>query len=259
MSTINICVGHRTFPENFARYVDLMLSPVPLNTRARSVHVPDNTFGPYGDTLSEYAQLFWLLDHLDDILAGHRFLRVFHYRRFIAPKKPAQAAPAINQPWAMVIQAHELDQYESAFDRSEETELTNTQISLDQGILGQYAQVHVLEDIVNFGHFLAQAKVIPDQQVVGFLNMTAFVPSSSIATYGKENFRAIFSVLRRAATFTESPYYQRREGYQRRAMGFLLERLNSYLLLLLMAQGRLGATQGQNMVISDELSISTTS
>lgn len=236
-----------------------MLSPVPLNTCSRTIHVPDNTFGPYGDTLSEYAQLLWLLDHLDDILAGHRFLRVFHYRRFIAPIRPAQAASALNQPWAMVIQANELDQYESAFDRSEESELINTQMSFDQGVLGQYAQVHVLEDMVNFGRFLAQAKVLPGQQVLGFMNMKTFIPSSSIATYGKENFRAIFSVLRRAAAFMESPYYQRREGYQRRAMGFLLERLNSYLVLLRMAQGRLAATQGQNMVISDELSISTTS
>lgn len=258
-NTINICVGHIPFPAQFTQYVDLMLTPVPLQTGAKTIHVPDDTFGPNGDTLSEYAQLFWLLDHLDDIAAGYQYLRVFHYRRFIVPALPAPAAPASNQNWAKVIQAHELGQFESAFHRVCQSELFNTQVHLEHGVLVQYAKAHVLEDMLNFARFLSNREILPEQQVAAFASMRRFIPSSSIATYRVQSFRALFTPLRRAAGFMETPCYRRHDGYQRRAMGFLLERLNSYLVLAFMANRLLPPAQGQNMVISDVPHISFTS
>lgn len=258
-NTINICIGHIPFPEKFLRYVDLMLSPVPLQSGATTVHVPDDTFGPYGDTLSEYAQLFWLLDHLDKIASGYQFLRVFHYRRFIAPPNQASGVLATNQPWSKAIEANKLGQFEAAFARTCASELFNTQVHLRHGMLVQYAHSHVLEDMLNFARFLSRNEILPDQQVAAFASMQRFIPSSSIAIYSVESFRRLFSVLRRAAGFMESPDYQRREGYQRRAMGFLLERLNSFLILTFMANRLLPSTHGQNMVISDSPLISATS
>ncbi len=258
-NTLNICIGHLPFPEAFTRYVDLMLTPVPLHSGAKTIHIPDDTWGPYGDTLSEYAQLFWLLDHLDEIACDYQYLRIFHYRRFIAPTRPASAVQASNQPWARIVRADELGQCEDAFARHGGSELFNTPVHFKQGVVDQYARVHVREDMLNFARFLWHSKILPDREVAAFVAMKHFIPSSSIATYGVASFRRLFSLLRSAAGFMDSPDYQRREGYQRRAMGFLLERLNSYLVLTFMAKRLLPTAHGQNMVISDATLISATS
>lgn len=250
-NTINVCLGHLPFPEPFSDYFDVMVSPVILPVNKPAAYVPDSLYGPNGHTLSEYAQLFWILDNLDQLTAGYDYLRILHYRRFVCNFRPEGAEMSSNQTWAIAIRKDGLAPYAAAFDRVSTGELFNTPVDFGMRMIGQYAVVHVLEDLLNFTKFMIQRGILSREQAVGFLEMQTLVPACNIATYKIESFRTIFSVLKKASEFMYSPDFVMHQGHQRRAVGFLLERLNSYILLMRMHHGSLPQAFGQNVVISD--------
>jgi hypothetical protein len=81
---LNICVGHKPFPSPYNHYFDYTLSPFPISSDGRVIVVPRHLFGENGPSLSEYAQLFWLLQNLHQVLRDETHIRVFHYRRFVS-------------------------------------------------------------------------------------------------------------------------------------------------------------------------------
>lgn len=235
-----------------------MLSPVPMPGGAGTAFVPDSYFGEHGSSLSEYAQLLWLFENIDNICSGYEYIRVFHYRRFVAINRPTKASQALNQPWSTVVKGSDLGEYEIDFDRNSNTELFNSRFIFERSVLYQYADAHILEDILNFARYISRRKILSDINVAEFLSINTMIPSCSIAVYKVATFKILFSFLRQAGEFINSDDFRVRAGYQRRVMGFLLERLNSYLLLALIGNKKVVGKFGHNIVISDSPEVTLT-
>lgn len=258
---LNVCIGHQPFPMDFAHYVDYTISPLLLHGVKRLIVVPDDTYGENGSSLSEYAQLFWLYKKLNRVLHGEAYIRTFQYRRFVSDGQ-TQIGETCSLPFAKFIKTDELKFFHRDFLRSGTMEVINAPCRFAGGILGQYSSSHVLEDLLDFFSFLCKKKILSSLVVARFLREENLVPASSIALLSVENFKRVFSVLFEARNFMYEAGYTSRTGYQRRNMGFMLERLHSCLLLELLLEAKQSANHtlktGVHMVISESAQISPT-
>lgn len=250
MNTLNICLGHLPFPVQDRKYIDLMLVPKPVAANCNFALIPDATFGKHGSSLSEYAQLIWLYRNIEHISAGKEYLHIFQYRRFCATHKDI-GTTAVNNPWSTVIQESELPHFESDFVKHKDSELLNTPVRFPYNTVVEYSTVHILEDIQKFGQFLEERNILSPEEIADFFSSEILIPACNIGVFKVSSFIRTFNVLEKAATFIDSDYFIEREGYQRRNMGFLLERLNSYLLCSQVQKGLLPAHFGNNIIISE--------
>jgi len=248
-NTLNICLSHVPLPESLCAHVDLMIAPRLIIGPSRVAVVDDSYFGEFGSSLSEYSQLLWLYDHFDAIVSKYDYIRIFQYRRFVAQN---EFGLPCSQPWAKRIRMDELSQHPNEFSRSCAGELFNRPFHFNGGMLGQYASAHVLEDIFNFSKFLIEESIFDPQRASLFLKEALMIPSGNIGTFRTVTLREILSTLKQAAAFLRSSYFVPRSGYQRRVMGFLLERLTSYLILMRIADCASEPNFGHYIIISND-------
>lgn len=254
-NTLNVCLGHVSFPHEFIRYVDLMLSPRDVSVPCRSIVVDDSYFGEHGSALSEYVQLLWLYDHFDTIVDSYDFVRVFQYRRFVSHSRVGRRSKIRYIRW---IKADELLRREKDFSRYSTTELFNQIYKSRRGMLRQYGAAHVLIDIINFSKFLLETEVLDTKRVASFLSDPPMIPACNMGTFRVATLREILATLKRAAEFIKTSYFTPRTGYQRRVLGFLLERLNSHLLLHRVETGSTQASFGHHILISEGPEVTNT-
>src|SRR5260221_8543013 len=145
-NTINICISHVPFPAYCDDYVDLTISPKHIAVSGRIVVVNDSYFGDSGAALSEYVQLLWLGDNIDEIASGYDYIRLFHYRRFVSRTALGVPISRISR-WTHVKSLGKLG---SEFDRHSEGELFNSPVFFFRGVRGQYASACLIEDFENF-------------------------------------------------------------------------------------------------------------
>lgn len=255
MNTFNVCVGHQPFPEKHAHFIDLVIAPnVFQGGGKRKAIVPDDLYGANGHSLSEYGQLFWLYNKIDALAPDATYVNIFQYRRFVSPQ-PVSGNRASNGSWITTIQEEELETHAACFSRTHEGACFNTPVRFPDGVLTQYANQHVLEDMLNFVKYLTEIEMFTSRDAAKFLRYEHIIPACSVGIYDVKTFKKLFAYLERAADFLHSPYFVPREGYQRRSMGFLLERLQSFMILELLGQG---AKFGQNMMLSESQAVTST-
>jgi hypothetical protein len=257
-NTLNVCLGHVPFPADYAHHIDLMVAPRLIASARRLAIVEDRSFGPDGSALSEYGQLIWIQDHIGEIAPDCAFIRIFHYRRLVAAQPPEVGQRSVNLPWATTIKADELGAFEAAFDRTTRHEVFNTPVAFPGGMLGQYAANHVLEDLLNFTNFLVESRILNQAEAASFLGEQRHIPSCNIGVFTKDSYSWIFQILKAAAQFLNSRHFVARTGYQRRSVGFLLERLHSFLIFKRIELGASPACFGHNLVVSDDAQVSAT-
>ena len=255
MDVVNVCLSHVQPPPLLMRHVDLLVTPERMLDGPRVAVVPDELFGPHGSALSEYAQLIWLYRNIDEVAAGREFIRVFHYRRFVSRVRPQVGAQAVNQPWSVCVRPDELGHFDECFDRKNGAELFNTPFTFETGILGQYAASHRLEDLLSFACFLIQSDILEAASVAALLRRDVLIPACNIGVFRRETFARIFSTLERASHVLTSVFFAERTGYQRRNVGYLLERLNSHLILDMVASGEASNAFGYNIVVSSNADV----
>ncbi len=197
------------------------------------------------------------MENLTQLLRDETHIRVFHYRRFVSDGQTG-LGEACSFEWAKAVQEDQLGFFSADFARSGGGELVNTPYRFNGGILDNYARFHHLEDFLDFAKFLAKEKILSVVEIAQFLQGDILIPGSSISILSVENFISVFSLLSRASNFINEPNYVARAGYQRRNMGFLLERLNSYLLIKGIHEGRILRRTGVHMIISDSPRIRST-
>jgi hypothetical protein len=255
MNTFNVCLGHLPFPRQYTHFIDLAIAPVVFEgAPRRTAIVPDELFGRHGHSLSEYAQLIWLRNHISGLAPDAQYVNIFHYRRFVS-REPVDGPKSTNNAWVTMVREDEVGAYAACFERQNHASCFNTPVHFPEGVLGQYASAHVLEDMLNFVKYLMEIEMLDSRQAVRFLRYEHLVPACSVGIYEVGIFRKLFAYLERAAEFLNTPYFIVRENYQRRVMGFLLERLHSFLILEQL--GRHGRF-GHNMMISDSLEVTRT-
>ncbi len=257
-NTLNICLSHVPPPQAFNQHVDILMSPNLLTGAQTVIYTPDYLFDPHGDTLSEYAQLLWLSENFSNVCANHEFVRIFHYRRFTSLKNRSLGKVSLNLPWARVVSNNDLEHFESDFTRHSTHEIYNSLTSIPSGVLGQYSDNHLLTDYLDFTRFLIETQIMTTSQAVNFLRTDRFIPSCNIGIFESSKLRVVLNILAAAAEFRKSEIFKRHLGSQRRSMGFLLERLHSFLLLQILEIDGSSIALGQNFVIADDSTIKAT-
>jgi hypothetical protein len=231
------CIGH--VPPVFTPTLPFtMLTPRPLGVRGEIV-LADQRFGLgiQGAALAEYSQLFGLQDLLEagDLVADRLYL--FQYRKFIGLREGGLPATA---PWLRIAppaQTRSLMPTEAELHAVSMPVVVGSMFALGSSVAQNYALVHVVDDLVTFAACLPAAGFEP-AAVRRFASFQGLLPSPALCLVDTPLFLAHMRTLRAAwAEYTRGGADVRREGYQMRVAGYLLERLHSHLLCQGLADG----------------------
>lgn len=227
---VAFCVGH--VPPVFDPGLPYtMLTPRPLGVPGEIV-LADSRFGPgiHGAAAAEYSQLFGLQDMLEagDITADRLYL--FQYRKFIGLRPGGLAATS---PWLNIAPPDQVRGLMPTLDELGAVQMpvvVGSLYPLGSTIARNYALVHEIEDLATFAACLPAAGM-DAAAVRRFVSFAGLLPSPALTLVDTPIFLAHMRVLRAAWTaFTQGGGDVRREGYQMRVAGYLLERLHSHLL-----------------------------
>jgi hypothetical protein len=181
---------------------------------------------------NEYASLFHLRHTFDNSKVFDQLITICQYRRFIFNKKLGRQSVAM--PWCTVLKYEEM---KSLNVTNEYLPLTGNSYLIGSAIqlpsiLQQYAEAHFIRDILQFTSTLIDLGILTDEDAFQFLNSKYLIPSPSCGTFTLSCFIDIFKTLELAAIgFWSNGYKSYDDQYQSRVVSFLLERLNSFLLI----------------------------
>ena len=208
-----------------------MLCPKPLGTPNELV-IEDNRFGDGidGGTLAEYSQLFALSEMLQsgDVVADDLFL--FQYRKFLSPNEGGLQAMA---PWVKVLRPHDaagVFPTEAQLDLVQNRVIVGSVFELGASISGNYALVHVIDDLVMFSAACAKCSDLSQSDIRSLATLRGIIPSPALCYTRVETFIRVMNILSQVWKEFSTHYHVHRDGYQRRVAGYLLERLHSVLL-----------------------------
>jgi hypothetical protein len=251
-NTINICLGHRCFPEEASSFYDLHIAPYEILGAHDVRLVPDALYGIYGSALSEYAQLIWLFDN-SSILTNFDFVRIVQYRRFVSSREGGIPLPSA--PWSKGIRESEILLWAEDFSRYSSSELLNTAVRYPCGVFKAYCGAHLMSDFLAFSVFLLSQKLIDESELPIFFYDEAFIPACNTGLFSSRFFLQTLGKIKLAANFIYSHLFNERTGYQRRSCGFLLERFNSFLIMKAIRAGERQPSFGFNKIITETDSI----
>lgn len=224
------CIGH-TRPLFKPPIFYQMLCPQSLGM-PNEVVIDDDRFGQGidGGGLAEYSQLFGLHEMLlcGDVVAGDLFL--FQYRKFISTQIGGVESAS---PWVRVL---EPDSAPGLFPLQDQLDAFSGRLAVGsvfefgESISSNYALVHVVDDFVLFVAACAESGVVSNADIKAFATLRGIIPSPSVCCIHVDVFIKLMDILKRVWNIYALNYQIRRDGYQRRASGYLLERLHSYLL-----------------------------
>mgnify|MGYP003383647192 CR=1 FL=1 len=251
------CIGHK--PPVFEISQDFTFvtpNPVPgLNV----MPVPDDRYGPGfdGRIVSEYAQLRALAEMLEQE-GSNEDIYIMQYRRFLGVEKPLRTST--NLPFAFATRPSEapgLFPGKSDLRALAGQRLICPLAGLRKTISGQYADFHHAEDIACFAMALAEVDGFDRKRRQHFVSLNQHFPSPSLGIMQPELLIGQMKLLMAAWDVFHQHYYVPRQGQQRRVGGFLLERLQSFLLFEELERG-VELFEGYLNIVSDTDDIQAT-
>lgn len=208
---------------------------------------------------NEYSSLFFLRRKLMDEASAGDTITLCQHRRFVLNRPMGRQST--NQQWALVLSPSEvvgLDLGNELLPLAGRSYLIGSGLTLSKGLLQQYAHAHFIRDILRFSSVLVDAEILTDQDVLSFLSQHYLIPSPSCGSFRLECFLEILTKLELAASaFWNNGYKAYQDNYQSRVCSFLLERLNSFLLLKYLHERGENIKQltGSTILVSDSLVI----
>ena len=209
--------------------------------------------------LSEYASLFQLRKLLTGTAEASDQITIAQHRRFVLNMPLGMKSS--NLSWVRVLSPQTIQDLpieQEVLPLSGQAYLIGTGLHLPHAMLGNYSDSHYSRDILRFCADLVDADILSNAQAFHFLSQPLLIPSPSCGSFPLPSFLSIMEKLEGAAKcFFEKGYLPYDDPYQGRVCGALIERLNSYLLLeLLAAEGRnLNQIMGSTTMISDSVEI----
>lgn len=253
-----VCIGH--VPPLFS-----LADAPPLFMCEQDIGVADSwIFGEeypdlmkHGHTLSEYSALFALLRRMRKEGVAPRRVILTQYRKFVVNQSIGKTAE--NMHYVNTISGDGLSLKKKDLEPVTGDIMASRPIDLKMSVLAQYSKVHVLRDLLAFASDAIDRGVISNAGATEMIDSRLMIPAPTLGCYDGTSFVEIFSLLEQAAVYFLARNYQPRGGYQRRVLGFCLERLHSYLLLKRLGFPELRQQNfGWQVVVSDTASVPPT-
>lgn len=202
---------------------------------------------------SEYAGLFAIRQRLEEVGYDGGVI-VAHYRRFVSRRTFGRLSD--NVPGVRTLTPREAEgvTFTDLLPDPAQDWLLTMPLRIGQQVGGQYNTKHILRDLLRFLTDAVDAGAIDSNDAHRALFTDLLIPACSVGCYPARWFNSIFRKLEIAAVAFLDGGYVEREGYQRRVLGFCLERLNNFLILQAMeADGvRTVPCFGYQMVVSND-------
>lgn len=225
----------------------------------RQVIVPESAFpaAMQVTALSEYAKLFGLADLLARGDTRGRIM-IFQYRKFLAYREGSRRST--NQSFAFAVPPEEavgLFPTEAEHQANADAMLVSPAVRIGS-FAANYAQYHVIDDFVAFTLSL-RATIFDDATCARFLRCGVLISVPSLGVFELPFFLEQMAKLRAVWTHFAANFHVPREGYQQRVGGFLLERLQSFLLWeALVVRKTARARRGHFIVVSPSAAVHPT-
>ena len=245
------CIGHKA-PVFTPKCDYLHISPNSFPGLNQLI-VPDDAYGDKynGLILSEYTQLFALADLLEKS-PSEEYFYMFQYRKFISIDPPLKTRHPL--PYAYGMPATEA---QPLFPSPEELAKLDGKILIGRhlpvdSIAQHYVKNHLVEDFAAFMVSLHSSGYFDEKRCMDFINCKILLPSSSLGLHRTDIFLRHMEIIKVVWSHFADHFHVQREGYQRRSGGFLLERLQGFLLYEDVIKRRtVVARPGHLLVISD--------
>lgn len=187
-------------------------------------------FAELDPLIGEYATLFALRRVLADTTAPEgEMVGVSHYRRFAVTIRakalawdgkaatPAEFAKMSRDrflpPWGTILHPH--------------------LIRVEPSMVAHYSRYHHTRDLLTFMGLAVDMGVVDDREVGTWLGGDVLIPAASVGVFPLAWWSDTMAALEEVAMAFLATHALPREGYQRRAAAFCLERLHSLLLVKL--------------------------
>lgn len=201
----------------------------------------------------------WHISRLDPYWHGRRPLAYGAAGSYALPKALARLGSALPSrititSYRKCVSSHPLGKPSAAFSAVREVPLEESQtITADSlapvagheflvtapfelgSVLTQYGQAHMLQDLLDYASLAIEYEILSNAQTTEFLSGSTFIPGGcELGSFPAEFLRKSLSLLAFLGMHFLDRYADRvaqYDPYQVRALGFLSERLGSYLLL----------------------------
>ncbi|MBU3667621.1 MAG: hypothetical protein FGM53_03665 [Rhodocyclaceae bacterium] len=120
--------------------------------------------------------------------------------------------------------------------------------------LDNYSKCHYTRDILRFTSNMIDGEILTNDDALDFLKYKWLVPSPSCGTFPICEFINLINILKKSARlFWINGFLMYNDPYQCRTISFLLERLNSFLLLKTMLNNGVNIENciGRTIILSD--------
>lgn len=245
------CIGHKE--PAFAPRCDYLHISSNRFDHLKQMIVPDDAFGEknHGSILSEYTQLMALYDVLRES-DPEEYFYMFQYRKFVSPKPGHRQSP--NMPYAFSCRANEADAlFPSSDDLASLHGLLMTTPPLPiQSMAYNYSAFHLAEDFAAFMISLRSTGFFDDRRCMQFINCNILYPSSSLGLHKTGIFLRHMEIMMAAWTHFAENFHVRRDGFQRRSGGFLLERLQGFLLYEELMTNKVPRAEHNHLIVVSE-------
>jgi len=204
----------------------------------------------YDRTLGEYYYLFALrraLEGRTDLTS----ITVSQYRRFVTVTPVG--VPAANQDHVQVVTPAAAAEAETGLLVREKAKGWLIPTALSLAVPVHFDMHHILRDYYRFLADSYDAGALNRAETLHATSALLFIASSSIGVFPAQTLLAILTKMEACVEAFVAGGYVPREGYQRRVIGFCLERLQSMLILHAMREDGLhpSAAYGFQTVVSE--------
>ncbi len=183
--------------------------------------------------LSEYYWLFSLKRTLCSIGEIPNKITIAQYRRFVISDHNI-GSKFTNLLYSKYLTTEEisgLDLNKLMLPKIGES-LINTPFILEPyDIMLDYARNHIVRDLLRFLSDSIDSNLLEPKFIIPMIYSKSIIPAPTIGTFKFEDFLKIMDILENLVFNYINRGYVARGGYQSRVIGFLLERVNSAMLL----------------------------
>ena len=211
------------------------------------------------ELIGEYYFLFLLRRKLQKN-AGIESVTVSQYRRFVAIN--SVGLPSDNLPYSNVINLTQASDpsIASLILPKKDGWLVSSEFKNSPNVSFHYAKYHILRDWFRFLSDALDANLLNQVEATEASLVDRMVPAPSNGVFPAQFFIEHLSRLEACALAFKKNGYIKRDTYQRRVIGFCLERLHSYFLLSSLARLKINFNEvsGRQITVSENTAVKPT-